>query len=390
MKQLKNILILSSCFFLAACTSEVEAPTDLSGWEKLLKEKKSEQRQLDKVIDSIKLKIAALDTREVEIKRTLVTASTVKKKSFNKYVNVLASVVSDDLAYASSETGGRILDMKVKEGEYVKRDQLIASVDLESINKGMDEIQKTLELATTLYEKQKRLWDQGIGTEVQFLQAKNNKERIEQSMETMKYNLTKSNVYAPLSGVVDKVFLKTGEMAGPGSPIIQIMNTYNVKVVADVPENYLSKVRKGQRVKINFPTINREINGNVSSLGRGIDPSNRTFKVEVNTVNSSGFLKPNLLAEMLFIDHSVKNAVVIPQDVIQQEIGGRDYIFISSQDTIGNLAAKKVYVKTGESYQGETIVSSGLEGGEQLILEGALDLTDEELIDIVPSTDSNE
>jgi len=388
MKKSTVLICLLMPIFFFSCAEE--GPLDLDGWQKLLKEKKAELRSIQKEIDIAQFKIDSLDNKPKEIKKTLVTATEVERKSFSKYVNVLASVISDDLAYASSETGGRILDLKVKEGEYVKRDQLIATVDLESINKGMDEIQKSLELATTLYEKQKRLWDQGIGTEVQFLQAKNNKERIEQSLKTMQYNLTKSNVYAPLGGVVDRVFLKTGEMAGPGSPIIQIMNTYNVKVVADVPENYLAKVRRGQRVKVNFPTINRQISSNVSEIGRGIDPSNRTFKVEVNATNSSGFLKPNLLAEMLFVDYSIKDAVVVPQDIIQQEIGGKDYIFISSVDTIGNFLAKKVYVETGESYQGETIVTSGLEGGEQLILEGSLDLTDTELIDIVPSTDSNE
>ncbi len=384
--------IVFICFlmptFFFSCAEQ--GPMDLEAWQKQLKEKKTALRELQKEINLAQFKVDSLNNKPKEIKKTLVTATDVERKSFSKYVNVLASVVSDDLAYASSETGGRILDLKVKEGEYVKRDQLIATVDLESINKGMDEIQKSLELATTLYEKQKRLWDQGIGTEVQFLQAKNNKERIEQSIKTMQYNLTKSNVYAPLDGVVDRVFLKTGEMAGPGSPIIQIMNTYNVKVVADVPENYLSKVRRGQRVKVNFPTINRQISSNVSEIGRGIDPSNRTFKVEVNATNSSGFLKPNLLAEMLFVDYSIKDAVVVPQDIIQQEIGGKDYIFISSVDSIGNILARKVYVETGESYQGETIVTSGLEGGEQIILEGSLDLTDTELIDIVPSTDSNE
>lgn len=388
MKRSTVLICLLMPIFFFSCTEE--GPTDLDGWQKLLKEKKTALRSLQKEIDVAQFKIDSLDNKPKEIKKTLVTATEVERKSFSKYVNVLASVISDDLAYASSETGGRILDLKVKEGEYIKRDQLIATVDLESINKGMDEIQKSLELATTLYEKQKRLWDQGIGTEVQFLQAKNNKERIEQSLKTMQYNLTKSNVYAPLGGVVDRVFLKTGEMAGPGSPIIQIMNTYNVKVVADVPENYLAKVRRGQRVKVNFPTINRQISSNVSEIGRGIDPSNRTFKVEVNATNSSGFLKPNLLAEMLFVDYSIKDAVVVPQDIIQQEIGGKDYIFISSVDTVGNFLAKKVYVETGESYQGETIVTSGLEGGEQIILEGSLDLTDTELIDIVPSTDSNE
>lgn len=384
--------IVFICFlmptFFFSCAEQ--GPMNLEAWQKQLKEKKTALRELQKEINLAQFKVDSLNNKPKEIKKTLVTATDVERKSFSKYVNVLASVVSDDLAYASSETGGRILDLKVKEGEYVKRDQLIATVDLESINKGMDEIQKSLELATTLYEKQKRLWDQGIGTEVQFLQAKNNKERIEQSIKTMQYNLTKSNVYAPLDGVVDRVFLKTGEMAGPGSPIIQIMNTYNVKVVADVPENYLSKVRRGQRVKVNFPTINRQISSNVSEIGRGIDPSNRTFKVEVNATNSSGFLKPNLLAEMLFVDYSIKDAVVVPQDIIQQEIGGKDYIFISSVDSIGNILARKVYVETGESYQGETIVTSGLEGGEQIILEGSLDLTDTELIDIVPSTDSNE
>jgi len=214
-------------------------------------------------------------------------------------------------------------------------------------------LSKSLELAVELYERQSRLWKQNIGSEVQYLQAKNNKERIEKTMETMRFQKRKANVYSPISGFVDQEFLKLGDLAAPGMPIIQIINTSKVKVVANVPESYLGKVKKGEKVTIK----------------------------EVELPNKGGVLKPNLLSLMLINDFSTTNSVVIPIDLVQQEVSGKQYVYTVANGKSGPMA-KKIYIEIGENYEGEVVITNGLTGSETLITKGARNLSDGEFIEI--------
>ncbi len=380
------ILIFSLACVLVSCGQDgqsgavAEVPIDLEGKKALLKTKKAELKELKQSIDQLKADIGEL-SGDTEKPKRLVTTQLVEKSDFKKYVEIQATVQADDVVGASSEVGGRILNMNSKEGDYVKKGALIASVDMESVNKQVAELQKSLELATDIYERQSRLWDQKIGSEVQYLQAKNNKERLEKSIESVKFNMTKANVYAPISGYVDRVVAKSGEMASPGMPIIQILNTARIKVVADVPETYLSAVKRGAMVNIKFPALDIEKNARVSLLGRSINPANRTFKVEVDMSNSNGLLKPNLLAMMMINDYAEKNVISIPIELVQQEVTGKDFVFIK-KDSPEGPAAQKVYVETGESYEGNIIITSGLEGGEALIIDGSRAVAENELLEV--------
>ena len=376
-----------SCGQEGKSVASTEMPTDLAGKKALLASKKTELKALKESIDELKSEIGEL-SGDVEKPKRLVTTKLVEKSDFKKYVEIQASVQADDVVGASSEVGGRILNMNSKEGDYVKKGALIASVDMESVNKQIAELQKSLELATDIYQRQSRLWDQKIGSEVQYLQAKNNKERLEKSIESVQFNMTKANVYAPISGYVDQVIAKSGEMASPGMPIIQILNTARVKVVADVPETYLSAVKRGAMVNIKFPALDIEKNARVTLLGRSINPANRTFKVEVDMSNSKGVLKPNLLAMMMINDYSEKNVVSIPIELVQQEVTGKDFIFIK-KDVVEGSAAQKVYVETGESYEGNIIIKEGLNGGEEIIIDGSRGLTENELLEIQETTEEN-
>lgn len=381
MKYLTPLFLIA--VLVMACQPEKLSHEDyLKQQQTLLKEKQKELRELTKSIGKLEHTIDSLNPNSQEDKpKTLVTTQTVERQNFERFIDIQSNVQSDDVVMASSETGGRLLNVTVKEGSYVKRGQLIANVDMEGVNKQINELNKSLELAVDVYDRQKRLWDQNIGSEIQYLQAKNNKERIEKSLETVSYQLTKANVYAPTSGVVDIVFLKTGEMAAPGAPIVQILNTSLVKVVADVPEKYLTAVKRGETVNIRFPALDREMKAKVSLIGSSINPANRTFKVEVNIPNKDGLLKPNLLASMLIKDFSSKDVVVIPLELVQQEVGGSFFVFIKDQTPEG-VVAKKVIVETGESYDGDIIITKGLKGGESLIVDGAIGLANNELIKI--------
>lgn len=377
----KIIFLFPIALFLAACGgSEPQTPGDLAGKRALLKEKQTALQTLKDEIALLEQEIGALDPSSAET-RTLVTTLPLSRKQFNHFVEIQGTVQSDQLVTVSSETGGRLLEVKVIEGQSVSKGQLIARVDLEQLKKQIAEVETSLDLAKELFERQQRLWDQKIGSEIQLLQAKNNVDRLDKSLETLNYQLGKSSIYAPISGVVERVILKAGEMAGPGSPIVQILNTSQVKVVADVPESYLRSVSKGELVTVRFPSLSEEKQARVSLIGSVINASNRTFPVEVDLPNGNALLKPNLLAIMLINDYSEKDAVVVPITLVQQEIGGKDYVFVK-KDTPEGTIAQKVYVKTGKSYQGEIIVTEGLKGDEVLIDQGARGISDQDLIQV--------
>jgi RND family efflux transporter MFP subunit len=383
-------LLFLTTLLMVACKPETTYPVDLAGKQALLKEKQKELKELNKLIGKLENEVDSLDPNSKKEKpRTLVTVRKVERKTFERFIDIQANVESDDVVMASSETGGRLISVSVKEGANVQKGQLVAKVDMESVNKQIDELNKSLELAADVYERQKRLWDQNIGSEIQYLQAKNNKERIEKTLETTKFQLTKANVYAPISGVVDMVFLKPGEMTGPGSPILQIISTSSVKVVADVPEKYLKAIKRGEMVGIKFPAIDVETKASVSLIGNTINPANRTFKVEVNVPNKQGLLKPNLLASMMLNDYTQEDAIVVPLELVQQEVSGRSYVYIKAINEEGDYA-KKMIVETGESYEGEIVILSGLDGGEDIIVNGARGLAKGELIKIIkPTTAEN-
>ena len=379
---MKNILLFGAVVSLLACQPQPsgELPQDLAGLQTLLKMKQAELLALSNEIATLEAEVMKRDTTLKPAKR-LVTVAPIKKQDFNHYVTIQGNVESDDVVNASSEVGGRLIHVAVKEGQYVKKGQKIASVDLENLRKNIAEVEKALELATDVYERQSRLWDQKIGSEIQYLQAKNNKERLEKSLETLHHQLTKGDVYAPISGAVDMVFLKSGEMSSPGAPIIQILNTSQLKVVADVPEDLLAAIKRGDWVDVHLPALNQDRKAKVSLIGRRIDPSNRTFEIEMNIRDKTGLVKPNLLAEIRINSFTEKDAIVVPLDLVQQEVGGKDFIMVKSMNG-EDYIAEKVYVKIGESFAGEVVISEGLTEAHEIIIDGARTLANNELIQV--------
>jgi len=364
----------------ASCQPDAAWPDDLEGKQTLLSEKKKEVRALESDIKNLKKEIEDLKPKK-DKKRRLVSTKEIEKKDFQKFLNAQGSIVAENVVKVSSDMGGRLVNIYAKEGDYVRKGKLLAKVDLESFNKQGAELEKSLELANTTYERQKRLWDQNIGSEMQYLQAKNNKERLEKSLESISYQSSRANVYAPMSGYIDREYMQKGEIAAPGMPILQILNSSKLKAVADLPERYLGKIKKGDRVELNIPALDEKIFGRVDLIGRSIDPANRTFKTEVSISNKSGTLKPNLLVEMMINDYTEKEAIVVPLSLVQDEIGGRKFIFVSETGVDGTMAVKK-YVTPGESYDAEIIILEGLSGNETLIIDGARNLVDNELITI--------
>ncbi len=380
-----NLFLFIALTTLMACGGAPEEenaiPKDLDRKKALLKSKRAELRELTVLINDLEIAIADQDPRAVEKPKRLVTTFPVTKETFQHYVELQASVQADDLIDVTSEASGIIVEMPLREGDYVKKGQLVARLDLEQLNKQLAELEKSKELADIVFERQKRLWDQNIGSEIQYLEAKNNKEMLEKSIETLQFQQSKATIASPASGVVERVVLKSGELASPGAPIIQILDPSRLKVVADVPENLLTAVKRGDMIEISYPAINMEQTARVNLIGRTIDEANRTFEIEMNVGSKGGLLKPNLLANVLINDFTEEDAIIVPLNAIQEEVGGKKYVFVQQNDGDG-VIAKKVYIKTGESYRDSIIVTQGLSGEETVILDGVRGLADSEPIQV--------
>ena len=364
---------------LVACTQETTIPEDLEGRVTMLNELKKEMKNLEERITEVQDSIDVFGPKEVNKRPVSVISPEIS--DFKHYISVQGSLMSDDMVNASSDLGGRIIKLNVQEGQNVKRGQLIANLDLENLDKQRAELLKSLELAEEVYARQERLWNQNIGSEIQYLQAKNNKERLEKSLETLDFTKEKSKVYAPISGSVLSVNIKEGEMAGPGMPIITLLNISNIKVTAEVPESYLKAIKKGDKIDIELPALGETRSAKINLIGNAINPANRTFKIEAALSNRDKVLKPNLLANVKLNDYTKANAVSVPVELVQQEVGGKSFVY--SVKTVGdNTTAQKLYVTTGEVQNGKIIITEGLKGDEKLISEGARMVVNNEAVEI--------
>lgn len=385
MNHTKALIALSFAILLGACMStpapkENEMPTDLEGLKTYYSSKKAEIQSLKLDLEKIEAELDKLDTTRKEV-ATIVRLDTAEQKTFRHFIEIQSSVQAIDIVGASSETGGRIINLNAKEGDMVKKGSLIAKMDLETIRKSKEELETQLQLAEQIFERQSRLWEQKIGSEIQYLQAKNSVDALKKSMASLDYQLTRANVYAPISGSIEMVNAKPGEVVSPGMPIVQILNTYNLKVVADVPESYLKNVRKGDKVTVKFPAIGEESTARISKISNIIHPANRTFAAEIRLNNARGKYKPNLLAIMLIEDYKNEDAVIIPQNLIQQDISGQAFVYIASQED-GKFVVHRHEIETGKAYEGNIEILKGLEGGELIIAEGARSIDEGSLIAI--------
>jgi RND family efflux transporter MFP subunit len=276
--------------------------------------------------------------------------------------------------------GGVITSVSVKEGDRVSKGQTLAVIDDAVLRQSVEELKTGLDLANTVFEKQQNLWNQKIGSEVQYLQAKNNKEGLERKLATLNSQLAMARITSPISGVIDEVNIKPGEAAAPGLGVIRVVNLSDIKVKARVADSYIGAVKKGDEVKITLPDIKEEFSGKVSFVGQVVNPQSRTFDMEVSLKNRDEKLKPNMLAIVNINDKTVKDAIVIDANFVQQSESG-DIVFVAG--TEGNSQkAEMRKVKTGLTYNGQVEVLEGLKAGERLITSGYQDLVDGQVIKV--------
>lgn len=347
----------------------------MAGLKSTLISKEKELNTLKTEIDSIKSRIESLDPEYGKKEVPVVELLQLSRQDFNHFVEVQGAIEADEERMISSEMPGKITSLRVKEGDNVKKGQLIATIDTESIEKGIDELQKSMELANDLFERQERLWQKNIGSEIQYLQAKNTKERLEKSLASAELSLKKAKIYAPISGAVTMVLGKQGEITSPGVPIIKLISTRQVKLTADVPETYIRDVKRNDFVNVKVPVLELDKRARVSRIGNEINNNNRTFEVEVKLDNSKRELKPNLLAMLMINDYSAEDAVAIPLELVQQDVSGNSFVF-SAEQKEGKYFVMKKMIETGVAFDGMVEILEGLKGDEMLVTTGSQYLAD--------------
>jgi RND family efflux transporter MFP subunit len=278
--------------------------------------------------------------------------------------------------------GGQIKRVLVEEGERVVAGQTLIELDNSVMRSSLDEVKKSLSLATTLFEKQERLWKQGIGSEVQYLQAKTNKESLEQRIQTVQNQLAMSRVKAPFAGTVDEMNAKEGEFAAPGMALGRLISTGKASVTADIPESYSNVVGKGQKVDLFFPSINKTLEARVTQVSDYINPDNRSYKVYVN-LPATGEYKPNMLAKVKVRDYEADQALSVPAALVQQDMSGNNYVFVWKlvKDGIGSVEKRAVEVGKNNGEQVE--IKSGLVLGETLVDKGARTVRDGQSVKVM-------
>lgn len=374
-KRIITILTLSALLF--SCGGSVK--NELEKNKEKLNKKREELIKLQKEIKELEDYIAKNDTSDKSSKNKLVNLLEIKTQPFEHYIEIQGTIDSDENAFVSPAAPGLITGINVKVGDRVGRGTVMASTESSALQSTLIEVNTALDLATIAYEKQKRLWDQKIGSEIQYLQAKTQKESLEARKKAVQGQLTMTKVIAPFSGTVDEVTVKLGEMASPGFNGIRVVNLDNMKATAKVSDSYISKIKKGANVVVYVPDIDMEFESKVSFASQAISSQSRTFTIDVKLNNKEKFLRPNLIAKIRVNDETIKEAIVIPSKILQKNIDGSYYILVAEKKG-SVLTAKKVNIETGSDYNGQTVVTSGLKPGDMVITDGFQDLIDGQMI----------
>jgi RND family efflux transporter MFP subunit len=310
-----------------------------------------------------------------------VSLEQVKARPFRHYIDIQGRVVAEESVPVTAKIPGTLTRILVKNGDYVRKGQLLAQLDDDLLLKNMAELEVQLKTAQDIYERQKSLWEQKIGTEVQFIQARTNKEALEQRMAFLKEQWQQTRIYAPINGTVDVVVLKVGQAISPGIPLCQIVNLGQLKVSGDVPESYAASVRRGLPVQIHFPDLNKEVPSRITYVSPSISATNRTFVVEAALPGHSEQYRANMIAVLKIVDYENPQAIVLPVNLIYQESSGENYVLTAEKNGEANVAtARRTIVNVGRSYNGMVEILSGLKAGDWVITSGVQNLTGGELV----------
>lgn len=382
---MKPIAIITAILFLVACGGgKKDENAALTDKKVMLEGLKKEQVAISEKISTLEKEIAKMDPAGVAEKIKLVGVTVIETQNFSHYIDLQGKIATENIYYVSPRgMGGQVKEIYVKQGDNVKKGQLLLRLDDAVVQQNIKQLETQLEFAKNIFERQKNLWNDGIGTEVQFLTAKNNVEGLEKQIAVVKEQSNTSRVYAEVSGIVESVNIRPGELF-TGSPLtgITIVNPSSLKATVDVPENYVSRIRKGMPVVVDVPDLGKSFSTQVSLISETINQNTRSFIAE-SKLPASPQLKPNQLAVVRILDHEAKNAIVVPVETIQTDDKGK-YVFVLKEEN-GKKVARKKPVNIGEFYGAQIEIKTGLTAGEQIITKGFQGLYEGQLI----ATDMN-
>jgi RND family efflux transporter MFP subunit len=384
MQAIIKISLLSVLVTFLACAGDEKSGS--------LNDKKNKLAALKKEVSALESEIATQDTAAAnQATGKLVVTATLASQTFNHFIDLQGKIESESVSYVTARGGGgQVKGLFVKRGDVVPKGKLLLKLDdaiqrqaLIAAEQGLETLKTQLSFAKTLYQKQKNLWEQNIGTEVQLISAKNNVELLENQLKTAQEQVKISreqvqftSVYSDVDGVAEDVNVRVGEIfAGAGQ--IKIVNTTKLKVTAEVPENYSQRVKTGTKLTINLPDLQKNIQASISVVGKIINPNSRSFFIEAK-VAADKDLRPNQIALVQILDYSISNAIAIPVNTLQNDETGK-YVMVAVLDK-GKLIARKRMVTVGEFYKDQLEIKTGLQAGDQIVTEGFQSLYDGQLI----------
>ena len=335
--------------------------------------------------DQLKQLDEALSQYDTVKKVPLITTFKAENEVFNHVLELQGNVTTKNLLVITPEYNGILTNVYVKEGQKVSKGQILGKIDDGGLGQQVAQLQVQSELAKTTFERQKRLWDQNIGSEIQYLQAKSTYESQARALAQLEEQVAKTIVRAPFTGTIDDVITEQGSVVAAGqTQLMRIVNLDDMYIETDVPESYITNVTKGKSVDVMFPVLGKTISAQIRQAGDFINPANRTFKVEVGIPNKEKNIKPNLTARLKINDYTNENAVLIPQSIISENADGEQYIYlVSNKNANDEGVAKKVIIKTGKT-QGDVIeVLEGIENGSEIIKEGARSVEDGQTVKVI-------
>ncbi|MFC2157186.1 efflux RND transporter periplasmic adaptor subunit [Acidobacteriota bacterium] len=368
MRNLKYFSIIGIILILAFCAPPGNKQTQL---DKLV----ASRDALNQQIEELKAEIGQEDGAAPQPAKTAnVKAVAVGKELFQHFIQVQGTVESDNNIQVAPMSSGLVQKIHVSSGNRVKVGDLLAELDGSILESSIAEVEGGLKLAQTIFERQDRLWKQNIGSEIQYLQAKNNKESLEKRLTTLneQYKLTK--IYSPISGTVDEVIIKEGEMAAAGMPALRVVQLSNLKILVDLSEVYIARIKRGDLVQVILPVTGKELNLKIDAVSQVIDSDDRTFQIEIKIPRSETGIKPNMLAVLIINDYSNAEAVIVPTNIVQKTETQR-FVFVAHKKDGGWIAEKRI-VTTGETSSDFIEVLAGLDEGEYVVTLGFQNLAD--------------
>ncbi|SEL65330.1 RND family efflux transporter, MFP subunit [Maribacter orientalis] len=384
----KVIVLLIVTISLFSCGSGDQSVSEIIENRNLeeIRAKKTEitlqQNQIEAQLKSLDSAIAILGNEE---KFPLVNTLTAKKEVFNHYLELQGDVSTKQNVLIYPEMAGTLQKVYVKEGDRVSKGQLLATIDDGGMSSQLSQLKSQATLAKTTFERQERLWKQNIGSEIQYLQAKTNYESSENMVSQAQSQLGKSSIRAPFSGIIDNVIKDQGTVVAPGqgSEVFRLVNLSDMFIEVEVPETYLGSVVKGKEALVYFPVLGDSITTKIRETGNFINPSNRSFEVEIPVPNKEGKIKPNLTAKVNINDYTSENAILIPTSIISENAEGEQYVFVAEEPNSENEAiVKRIIITTGKTQGAKIEVLSGLEDGNLIIKEGARSVKDGQKVKI--------